>query len=108
MSDGRSREIPTISSELRWEAVTLPPSVSESDIDRIIFAELRPRSRKVALIIGNAKSRCAELGLPVSGDMIGARLIALAEADQIEGLGDLRMWRFSEVRLKPGPPAQRL
>ncbi len=91
MNDGRSREIPTISSELRWEEVTLPPSVSEADLDRIIFAELRPLSRKMAFIIGNVRSRCKELGLPVSSEMIGARLIALAEADQIEGQGDLRI-----------------
>jgi hypothetical protein len=95
------REIPTISSTLRWEDVTLPASVSEADIDRIIFAELRPLSRKVAFIIGKATSRCAELGLPVTGEMIGARLIALAEAGEIEGLGDLRKWRHSEVQLKP-------
>jgi hypothetical protein len=94
-------EIPTISSELRWEEVTLPPSVSEADIDRIIFTELRPHSRKVAMIIAEAMSRCEELALPVSDEMIGARLIALAEAGQIEGLGDLRKWRFSEVQLKP-------
>jgi len=94
------REIPTISSELRWEEVTLPPSVSEADIDRIIFAELRPFSRKVAFIIAKATSRCAELGLQVSDEMIGARLVALAEAGKIEGLGDLRKWRFSEVTLK--------
>jgi hypothetical protein len=94
-----AREIPTISSTLRWEDVTLPPSVSEADIDRIIFAELLPLSRKVAF--GKATSRCAELGLPVSDEMIGARLVALAEAGHIEGLGDLRRWRFSEVQLKP-------
>jgi len=53
------------------------------------------------MIIAEATDRCAELGLPVSDEMIGARLIALAEAGQIEGKGDLRMWRFSEVQLKP-------
>jgi len=78
----------------------LPPSVSEANVDRIIFAELQPRSRKVALIVGNAVSRCKEVGLPISSEMIGARLIALAEANQIEGFGDMREWRFSEVRLK--------
>jgi hypothetical protein len=93
-------EIPVISSLLRWEDVSLPPSVSEADLDAIILAELRPFSRKMALVIGNAVSRCKELGLPISNEMIGARLIALAEAGHIEGLGDLRKWRHSEVQLK--------
>jgi len=93
-------ETPVISSLLRWEDVSLPPSVSEADLDAIIFAELRPLSRKMALVLGNAVSRCKELGLPVNDEMIGARLIALAEADRIEGSGDLRKWRHSEVRLK--------
>jgi hypothetical protein len=93
-------EIPVISSLLRWEDVSLPPSVSEADLDAIILAELRPFSRKMALVIGNAVSRCKELGLPISHEMIGARLIALAEAGRIERLGDLRKWRHSEVQLK--------
>lgn len=93
-------ETPVISSLLRWEDVSLPPSASEADLDAIILAELRPSSRKMALVIGNAVSRCKDLGLPISDEMIGARLIALAEAGRIEGLGDLRKWRHSEVRLK--------
>jgi Protein of unknown function len=93
-------ETPVISSSLRWEDVSLPPSVSEADLDAVIFAQLRPLSRKMALVIGNVVSRCNELGLPVSDEIIGARLTALAEADRIEGLGDLRKWRHSEVRLK--------
>ena len=36
---------------------------------------------------------------PVSFEIIAARIIALAEAGRIEGAGDLRMWRHSEVRL---------
>jgi hypothetical protein len=93
-------EKPAISSLLRWEDVSLPPSVSEADLDAIIFAELRPFSRKMALVIGNAVSRGKELGLPISSEMMGARLIALTEAGRIEGMGDLRKWRHSEVQLK--------
>ncbi|WP_407157486.1 DUF3658 domain-containing protein [Bradyrhizobium sp. STM 3557] len=101
MSGKPYREVPRVSSFLRWEKVTLPPSVSEADLDKLIFAELGPLSRKVAAIIARVTSRCAEMGLAISDKMIGARLIALAEAGQIVGLGDLRKWRFSEVQLKP-------
>ena len=93
-------ETPVISSLLTWEDVSLPPSVSEADLDAIIFPELSRFSRKMALVIGNAVSRCKALDLPISDEMIGARLIALAEAGRIEGLGDLRKWRHSEVQLK--------
>jgi Protein of unknown function len=93
-------EIPVISSTLRWEDVLLPTSVSEADLDQIIFAEMTPRLRKTALVIGNAVARCKALGLPIDAEMLGARLEALAEADRIDSAGDIRKWRYSEVRLK--------
>ena len=97
---GQSGEIPTISSRLNWEQVTLPPSVSEADIDRIIFAELRQVARKVALVVGNATARSEEeLELRVSPEVFAARLRKLAKDGRIKGYGDLRKWRFSEVSL---------
>ena len=97
-------EKPRISSRLRWNQVKLPPSVSEKDIDDIIFSELKPHWRKVAMVVGQAFNRCEELGLPVPREgryeIFGARLRELADTDQIEGAGDLRKWRHSEVRLR--------
>lgn len=96
----QSDEIPTITSRLTWEKVSLPPSVSEADIDRIIFAELKPVNRKVALVVGNAAVRSRqELGLTVSSEIFAARLRALADDGRIKAYGDLRKWRFSEVSL---------
>jgi hypothetical protein len=100
MQRNQSNEIPTISSELRWDQVRLPPSVSEKDIDAIIFLVMKPRWRKVAAVVGDALGRCRQLGLEISDEALAARLQALAEAGRIEGIGDLRKWRFSEVRLK--------
>jgi hypothetical protein len=93
-------EIPTISSELRWDQVRLPPSLTESDIDGIIFSALNPQWRKTAMVVILAKERCVELGVPMAGEAIAARLKVLADSDRIEGIGDLRKWRHSEVRLK--------
>jgi uncharacterized protein DUF3658 len=93
-------EPPIISSTLRWEDVVLPNSVSEAEIDQIIFAEMTSQSRKTALIISKALARCEAIGLPIDADMLGARLEALAEASQIDSAGDLRKWRHSEVRLR--------
>ncbi len=93
-------EIPQINSTLRWSEVRLPPHVSEVDIDAIIFAVMRPHWRKVAMIVGQALEQCNQLGISISDEALAARLQALAEAGRIEDVGDLRKWRFSEVRLK--------
>jgi Protein of unknown function len=93
-------QFPAISSTLTWDQVHLPPSISEEDIDAIILSEIKPIWRKVALVVGNATVRCRELGLPVNSEILAARLQVLAGSGRIEDVGDLRKWRFSEVRLK--------
>jgi hypothetical protein len=93
-------EPPIISSKLRWEDVSLPASISEADLDHIILSAMTSRLKKTATIIAKALQRCQELDLPIDADIVGARIRALAESDRIEGEGDLRKWRYSEVRLK--------
>jgi hypothetical protein len=93
-------EPPTISSDLTWDEVRLPPSVTEERFDEIIFSAMKPTWRKTAMMVGLVMDRCKELEWPVSYEMIAARLKVLADTDRIEGIGDLRMWRHSEVRLK--------
>ena len=93
-------EPPTIISELTWDDVRLPPSVTEERFDEIIFSVMKPTWRKTAMMVGLVMDRCKELELPITYEMIAARLKVLADTDQIEGIGDLRMWRHSEVRLK--------
>lgn len=94
------REPPVISSTLRWEDISLPASISEADFDRIIFSAMTSRLQKTAMIIVKTLERCKQLNLPIDADIIGARLAALANSDRIKGAGDLRKWRYSEVRLK--------
>jgi Protein of unknown function len=96
----RSNEFPEISSALPWNRVHLPPSISEADIDAILLSVMTPRLQKVAMVIGRAIERCEELGMPISPEILGVRVHALVEADRVEGKGDTRRWRFSEVRLK--------
>src|ERR1700738_627072 len=93
-------EIPAISSELRWDQVRLPPSVTESDLDGIIFPILKPLWQKTAMVVILAMKRSKERGAPIGDEEIAARLQVLADSDRIEGIGDLRMWGHSEVRLK--------
>lgn len=93
-------EPPTISSNLRWKNVKLPKSVSVADLDAIIFSVLTSRRQKAARVIGTAMNHCRQHNLPINDEILGARIEALAELGRIEGFGDLRLWRHSEVKLK--------
>jgi hypothetical protein len=95
-----TREIPVINTVRRWEEIVLPESVAENDLDTIIFSFLSLRLQKTAMVIAKALQRCQELDLPVSDEVLGARILALVEADRLESEGNVRIWRFSEVRLK--------
>jgi hypothetical protein len=92
-------ERPTISSDLRWKDVKLPKSVSEADLDTIIFSILTSRRQKAAMVIGRAVNHCEEHGLPIGAKIFGARIEELAESGRIEAFGDLRLWGHSEVKL---------
>jgi hypothetical protein len=74
-----SAERPVISSVLRWEDIVLPESVSEAELDQIIFSALNPQWQKTALVVAKALERCRELALPVRAEALGARIQALAE-----------------------------
>jgi hypothetical protein len=94
-------EIPTVSSTLAWADVCLPPSITEADVDGVIFSVLKPQWRKTAAIVGTAYKRCEELGWPIDDEALAARIEVLADDDRIEYQGYLRYWGNSEVRLKP-------
>ena len=47
----------------RWEEIVLPESVSETDLDTIIFSALTSRLQKTAMVIAKALKRCETLGL---------------------------------------------
>ncbi|MDE5456820.1 hypothetical protein GWE18_29135 [Bradyrhizobium sp. CSA112] len=95
-----SREPSHIISTLRWDEVSLPPSVTVAEIDEHILSCMKPEWRKTAMVVGNTLARSKETGLPVSDQIIAARIEALAEAGCIENQGDVRKWRHSEIRLK--------
>ena len=99
-----SKEKPRIDSKLTWDQVTLPPSITVMDFDRIILSELSHYARKTARIVGKVSEHYRQLGTDLDPAIAAARLIAMVDAGLIEGAGNLRMWRFSEVRLKTGDP----
>jgi hypothetical protein len=88
-----------INTARRWKDIVLPESVSETDLDSAIFSALTSRWQKTAMVIGKTLKQCETLALPVDDEVVGVRIRALAEAGRLEGEGDLRKWRYSEVRL---------
>jgi len=93
-------EPPTVTSEVTWNEVHLPPFVTEQQFDEIIFSVMKPTWRKTAMMVSLVMDLCKELGFSIDHETIAARLKVLSDSDRIEGIGDLRMWRHSEVRLK--------
>jgi hypothetical protein len=89
-----------VSSTLRWKDVVLPALVTEFEVDKLIFAALKDNWRKVALIVGSVFQTCKTRSIPLSDEVIAARIQELAEAGRIESQGNLTKWRYSEVRLR--------
>jgi len=90
-----------IDSELYWDEVLLPAGITEAGLDEIIFSVLKPRWQKTAMILVLALEHCEKRAWQIEAEVIAARILALADDDRIDHQGDLRMWRFSEVRLLP-------
>jgi len=95
------KELPEISSKLRWADVILPPSVTTADLDKIIFSRLHKRLMKTARIVHDVRVECQRLAWPMTPEIVGSRLEELSDDDRIDTAGDLRYWRHSEVRLNP-------
>jgi hypothetical protein len=75
--------------------------ITVMDFDRAIISLLSRNWRKTAAIVGRVSEQYRSLGIDLDPAIAAARLIAMADSGLIEGAGDLRMWRHSEVRLKP-------
>jgi hypothetical protein len=89
-----------IDSDLRWKQVRLPPPLTEADFDAVILSTLSQHWRKVASIVIRVVEKYEHTHPAVTYEIVAARLEALRGADLIDAQGDLRKWRFSEVRLK--------
>lgn len=87
-------------SELRWNQVCLPAPLTEAEFDKVILSTLHPHWRKVAAIVIRVVEKYEHLSPTITFEIVAARLRALHDADLIDAQGDLRKWRFSEVRLK--------
>jgi hypothetical protein len=85
---------------LKWDEVRLEPPLTAKDIDDILFPLLGSHWKKVLRVLFNARYSCNLVGSSISYEVLAARLRDRADRNEIEGIGDLRMWGRSEVRLK--------
>src|SRR5262245_53649645 len=88
-------EKPEVSSDLKWQDVELPAGISEAELDRAILSVLKSRWQKTALVITSAYARCKEHYVPIDFEIIGARILVLAETGRIDSAGNPSMWRHS-------------
>ena len=95
------KEKPPINSKLTWDQVNLPPSITVMNFDRVIISLLSQCWRKTAAIVGRVSEQYRSLGIDLDPAIAAARLMAMVDSGLVESAGDLRMWRHSEVRLKP-------
>jgi hypothetical protein len=99
-------EKPHISSDLKWEDVRLPDSISLSEFDEAIISVLTRRWQKTAAVIAKTVELCRTWNIQIDYEIVGARLCALEDERRLQGQGNLEMWRHSEVRLPDGHEAQ--
>lgn len=82
--------------------------IEPSDLDQLILSFcIADRWQKVAKIAGNLLQVLEKRGVQLDGSIapqIDARMAALVSSGQLEAVGNIKKWRYSEVRL----PAERI
>jgi hypothetical protein len=73
--------------------------MSVEGIDAAILGFAMTRWQKTAMIIAKSEQSLRTSKLEASFDDIAERIYVLASQGQLEGQGDLALWRHSEVRL---------
>ena len=69
--------------------------LSDEQLGAMLLAQVQDRWLKTARIVANALREFED------SDRISERMEALVAQGKIECAGDVRKWRFSEVRLRP-------
>jgi len=78
--------------------------VPMADLDRLLLSFCAERWMKVARIIGDTMQALERRGVQMDGsvaDQLDARMAVLVGGGQLQAKGNIKHWRYSEVRL-PG------
>lgn len=76
--------------------------ISASEIDQLLLSFCKSRWLKVARVIADTQQMLEGRGISMSSDLFDAmdvRLAILVRTGRLEAKGDIRRWRFSEIRL---------
>ena len=76
--------------------------IPASDIDRLLLSCCDAHWRKVARIIGQTYGSLEERGIAISGGiakLMDARMAVLVRSGKLEAKGNIKRWRYGEVRL---------
>jgi hypothetical protein len=79
--------------------------IAAAELDELILSFCDVRWLKVARIFGNTMQVLEDRGIQISGgmaDALDARMEALVNSGRLEAKGNIRRWRFSEVRWPAG------
>lgn len=79
--------------------------IPDSELDELLLSFCDPYCRKVAQIAGNTLNAIEVRGISLDGTSAGqidTRLAALIGAGRLEAKGDIKRWRYREVRLPGG------
>lgn len=78
--------------------------IPAAEIDQLLLSFCDARWRKVARVIGNTMQALEERGVRIASgvaEQLDARMAVLVGSGQLEAKGNIRNWRYSEVRLPP-------
>jgi len=82
--------------------------ISDSELDSLLLSFCDQHWRKVARIAGQTYQALEKRGIEITAataDAFDARLAVLVGSGQLEAVGNIKRWRYSEVRL-PGAPVE--
>jgi hypothetical protein len=78
--------------------------IPASEIDQRLMSFCGERWQKVAKIMCKTLDGFAERGVRVTAEELDERMDILVSTRQLDAKGNIRNWRFSEVRLPPAEP----
>ncbi len=76
-----------------------PGPINNPDLDRVVMAATLADWSKVAIVMARATDQARAENLPVSGQLLAERIMALVETGSLEARGNIRRWRTGELRL---------
>jgi hypothetical protein len=84
--------------------------IAARELDELILSFCKERWQKVAMVFSKTMQVLEDRGIQISGgvaDALDARMEALVKSGRLEAKGNIRRWRYSEVRLPAAAAATR-